>query len=303
MLKVPVVYFSHIRLSIFSFLLFCLVLISESLYAETQWPDVAYSKDGSAISYEVYGSGEPTLVFVHGWSCDARYWHEQIEYFAKHHRIVLVDLAGHGHSSAEREKYTMAAFGEDVKAVAESVGSKETILIGHSMGGIVIAEAARLMPERIIGLIGIDTLSDVEFELTPEMLEQMTAPMKQDFKSGSRAFVASMLRPDGDAELQEWIKSDMSSADSRVAMSAMNEMMQLYITGRLAKLFDQIKVPVRAVNADLWPINVEANRRHMVSFEADVLENTDHFLMMNHSVKFNDVLAKSVGSFFKQDRN
>ena len=139
----------------------CLVILLLTLGAvegEASWPHVVSSKDGTPISYEVYGSGEPTLVFVHGWSCDGRYWQAQVPHFSKDHRVVVIDLAGHGHSGMGRSKYTMKDFGEDVRAVVEAVGSRDVILIGHSMGGTAAAEAARLMPDRVIGIIGIDTL-------------------------------------------------------------------------------------------------------------------------------------------------
>ena len=135
-----------------------------------QWPHMASSKDGTLISHEIFGSGEPTLVFVHGWSCDGRYWRAQIPVFSKKYRVVVLDLAGHGQSGMSREKYTMASFGEDVRAVTESMGSQQVILIGHSMGGSVIAEAARLMPHRVIGLIGVDTLGSIEYPMTRERI-------------------------------------------------------------------------------------------------------------------------------------
>lgn len=75
-------------------------------------------------------------------------------HFSAKHRVVTLDLAGHGHSGLARTRYTMKAFGEDVQAVTQAVGGRRVILIGHSMGGSVIAEAARLLPGRVIGLIG-----------------------------------------------------------------------------------------------------------------------------------------------------
>jgi hypothetical protein len=121
-------------------------------HAKAEWPHFAISADGTPISFESYGAGEQTLVFVHGWSCDARYWRAQIPYFSQNHRVIVLDLAGHGHSGLGRTQYTMKSFGEDVKAVTEATGSNSVILVGHSMGGPVIAEAARLMPERVSGL-------------------------------------------------------------------------------------------------------------------------------------------------------
>jgi pimeloyl-ACP methyl ester carboxylesterase len=273
-----------------------LFLTLGAMQAQAEWPYVVPSEDGTPISYEIYGAGEPTLVFVHGWSCDARYWRAQLPYFSKNHRVVVLDLAGHGHSGTTRSQYTMRSFGEDVRAVTAATGSHSVILIGHSMGGTVIAEAARLMPNRVIGLIGIDTLENIEYPMTREELKRMIGPLEKDFRTGSRQFVAEMISPHTDSQLREWILADMSAAPSAVAISAMNEMMSQYITGEAAKIFDEIRIPVVTVNGDLWPINHEANRRHMFSFDAIVLKEADHFLMMNRSKDFNRALEKAINT-------
>lgn len=271
-----------------------LFLFLAFVQAKAEWPRVALSKDGTPLSYEVHGAGEPTLVFVHGWSCDARYWRAQIPHFAKGHRVVVLDLAGHGHSGLSRTRYTMAAFGEDVQAVTESVGSKSVILIGHSMGGSVIAEAARLMPDKVVGLIGVDTLENIEYPLTAEELKKMTEPLEKDFRTGSRQFVGEMFLPQTDPQLREWIIADVSAAPPAVALSAMTEMMTQYITGEAARIFEQLRIPVITVKGDLWPVNYEANRRHMFSFQAIVLEKADHFLMMDRPDEFNRELEKAI---------
>jgi pimeloyl-ACP methyl ester carboxylesterase len=272
--------------------LFVLAFGSVTAYAE--WPHVVLSKDGTPITYEVYGSGEPTLVFVHGWSCDARYWRFQIPYFSKKYRVIALDLAGHGHSGMSRTKYTMSSFGEDVRAVTEATGSNKVILIGHSMGGSVIAEAARLMPNHVIGLIGVDTLDNIEYPLTPEELKKMIAPLENNFQTGSRQFIGEMISPQTDPQIREWILADVSSAPPAVALSAMNEMMSQYISGEAAKIFEQIRIPVIGVNGDLWPINFEANRRHMFSYDAIVIKRVDHFLMMDRPEEFNPALEKAI---------
>ena len=275
-------------------LVLVLFLTFGAIRAQAQWPHVVPSKDGTLISYEVHGTVEPTLVFVHGWSCDSRYWRTQLPHFSKNHRVVTLDLAGHGHSGTTRSRYTMRAFGEDVRAATEATGSRRVILIGHSMGGSVIAEAARLMPNRVIGLIGVDTLENIEYPMTRQELEKMTAPLEKDFRTGTRQFVEQMISPHADPQLREWILSDISAAPPAVALSAMNEMMSQYITGEVAKIFDEVPIPVITVNGDLWPINYEANRRHMFSFDAIVLKEGDHFLMMNRPEEFNRALEKAI---------
>jgi len=276
-----------------AFLVFVIAALGQTA-AGAEWPRVAFSHDGTPISYEVFGAGEPTLVFVHGWSCDARYWREQVPVFSKKHRVVLLDLAGHGHSGMDRTTYTMAAFGEDVRAVTETTGSRRVILIGHSMGGSIIAEAARLMPARVIGLVGVDTLENIEYPLKREEFEKMIGPMEKNYHEGCRQFVGEMISPTTDPGLREWILSDMSAAPPAVALSAMTELMTQYITGDAAAIFDKIRVPVIAVNGNMWPVNYEGNRRHMMSFDAIVLKGADHFLMMNRPRDFNRALEKAI---------
>jgi len=276
------------------FFLLILFLIAGPVPVMAEWPQVVSSRDGTPISYEVFGNGEPSLVFVHGWCCDNRYWRAQKTYFSRHHRVVMLDLAGHGHSGATRKRYTMKRFGEDVQAVTEAAAGQNVILVGHSMGGSVIAEAARLMPKRVIGLVGVDTLENIEYPMTQAELDRMTAPLKQDFPSGCRGFVSEMILPHSDPKLTEWILADMSAASPEVALSAMEEMMAQYINGDAANIFNQIRIPVVSVCGDLWPINDEANRRHMKFFKAIVIEKADHFLMMNRADEFNPALEKAV---------
>ena len=269
--------------------------------AQAEWPRVIVSKDGTPISYEVYGTGEPTLIFVHGWSCDARYWRHQVAPFSQYHKVVLVDLAGHGHSGTTRETYSMRAFGEDVQVVAEATESQNIILIGHSMGGIVIAEAARLMPQRVKGLIGIDTLENIEYTMSRDEFDRMLTPLQQNFQAGTRQFVQAMLSPTTNAQLREWIMADMSAAPPSVALSAMEEFLSLYLSGHAASIFDELRIPVITVNGDLWPIDYEANRRHMFSFEAIVLQGADHFLMMARPDEFNKALEQAIQAIEEQD--
>ncbi len=263
--------------------------------AGAQWPRITLSADGVPISYEVHGDGEPTLVFVHGWSCDARYWGAQVPYFSMRNRVITLDLAGHGHSGLGRSRYTMESFGEDVAAVVEAAGAERAILIGHSMGGSVIACAARVLPGRVSGLIGVDTLENVGYVMTPEEREAMLAPFRENFPAETARFAGEMLSPAVERSLREWIASDMASAPPWVAVSAMEEMTSQYVTGEAARVFAEVRLPVVSVNADKWPVDFKANREHMLSYEAIVIADADHFLMMTRPEEFNEALERAIG--------
>lgn len=292
---------------IFLFFLLCPIFLFQAFAVPPSWawpPGIVPSKDGTPISYEIYGEGEPTLVFVHGWCCDSRYWREQIPRFSKKYRMILIDLAGHGHSGFRSSSYSMKAFGEDVEAVAEAAaGTGKIILIGHSMGGSVMAEAAHLMPDKVLGLIGVDTLENISYRMTREEMDNMVAPFKEDFTAAARAFVGQMLLPGTDAALRSWIISDMSAARPDDAISALESMVRQYVTGEAAEIFDSIHIPVVTVNAGLWPVNYDGNRKHMYSYEAIVLKGTDHFLMLDQTGRFNDALEKAIGMVAKGTPN
>ena len=76
--------------------------------------DIAISADGVPIHYKARGDGDIALVFVHGWCCNRSYWEKQLDHFAPHHRVVTIDLGGHGESGLKRESWSMAAFAGDV---------------------------------------------------------------------------------------------------------------------------------------------------------------------------------------------
>jgi len=277
-------------------ILFCTLFILSgcSKGAPVGLPGVVMSPDGVPISYEVYPGKDPTLVFVHGWSCDSRYWKEQIPYFAKKYRVVTIDLPGHGHSGMQRNRYTMASFGKDVKAVVDAVGADKVILIGHSLGGGVISQAATLMPEKVIGLVGVDTLHNVAHSLTPKELEGMIGPIQSDFRSGTKAFVSQMILPGADPVLVEWIKNDMASAPPQAALSAMNAYLGQYVTGESTEPYSQIDAPIVSINTDQWPTDVESNRKYMKKYDVMIIKGAGHFLMLENPDQFNKALAKVI---------
>jgi len=99
------------------------------------------------------------------------------------HRVVTLDLAGHGESGRERDQWTMAAFGHDMEAVVDAVGAKQVVLVGHSMGGPVVLEATRRMPERVKGIVPIDTLLDVEERTSPDEVEAFAKQLEADYQT------------------------------------------------------------------------------------------------------------------------
>ena len=246
------------------------------------------SFDNVKISYDVQGKGQPVLVFVHGWSCSKEYWKEQMAYFSKKHKVVTIDLAGHGKSGMSRANYTIEAFGKDVASVAKKLDLDQVILIGHSSGGPVVLEAARQMPARVICLVGVDEFHDIEQGYSRAEIEKIVARLEADFVNETQGFVRQMFPPSADPDLVEWVATAMSSANREVGISAMRNLGNY----DLKSAAQEIDVPVYSISSDLWPMNLEVNKKYVKSFKFKFMPGIGHFVMLEDPEKFNKLLEE-----------
>jgi pimeloyl-ACP methyl ester carboxylesterase len=259
------------------------------------------SSDGTHISYELYSGKEPTLIFIHGWSCDSKYWKEQIPFFTKKYQVATIDLAGHGRSGLERKKYSIDYFADDVKAVVDSIGSNEVVLIGHSLGGAVVMKAASQLPRRVIGVVAVDSLNDVAYPMTPKEFNMMVEPFKKDFKNATKAFLKDMFVKSTSPKLINWITEDMSSAPPHVGISAMEEYMGEYLNGSVRNYFADINIPLYSIDSKLYPTNVKSNKKYIQNYNVTFIEDAGHFLMLEKPAAFNETLDRIVEGWVKSD--
>jgi pimeloyl-ACP methyl ester carboxylesterase len=251
----------------------------------------ATSFDGVPIHYDVAGLGSPALVFIHGWSCDRSYWERQMEAFQSNHLVVALDLAGHGDSGHERAVWSMEAFGKDVASVVEKLDLNEVVLIGHSMGGSVMLEAGRILTERVVALIAVDTFFDVETILSQEQTEQFLQPFRLDFRTTTRNYVTGfMFTPSTDASLKEAIATDMSLAPPEVATESLAHLVRYDTPSAL----QETDVPIHCINSDKYTTRVATARQYAPSFDVSVLPGASHFLMMENPEAFNRLLGQAI---------
>ncbi len=255
--------------------------------------DVAYSADGIAVQYEVHGAGTPALVFVHGWSCDRGYWRHQIDHFARHRRVVTIDLAGHGASGVGRSSWTMPAFGDDVVAVVERLELVRLVLIGHSMGGDVIVEAARQLGDRVVGLVWVDTYNTFDEPMSREEVLAFVEPFRKDFVPTARDFVRTMFLAGADADLVDWVVADMSAAPPAIAVDALDHAFSN--DGPILDRLREVRLPVVAINPEHPPTDIESLRRYGV--ETVTMSGVGHFAMLEDPERFNSVLEGTIERF------
>lgn len=97
------------------------------------------TRDGR-FSYEAAGDpAAPTLVFLHGIGGAARSWRHQINAFSDRHRALAWDMPGYG-GSAPLAAVSMAALADALQEFLDAIGAIKPILVGHSIGGMIVQE-------------------------------------------------------------------------------------------------------------------------------------------------------------------
>lgn len=181
---------------------------------------------GVRLAIDRYGSGAPTLIFVHGGFCNRHDWAAQINALATRFRLVTLDMPGHGESPLPAE-FTVAALAQAVCGVkAQARGP--VVLVGHSLGVDVILEAWRQSSEQIAALsliegglvadgdpdeaaaaveskmdaVGLDVFLDAAFRQMfthasdPQMRDRVLARLRQIDRAFAREIILSKVRWD-----------------------------------------------------------------------------------------------------------
>jgi 3-oxoadipate enol-lactonase len=112
-----------------------------------QVPDTGRTPSG--IAYSVLGRG-PDVVFIHGSNLDSRSWGTLPVEIAKTHRVILIDQRSHGLSSDATGPFSWQ---DDAVEVLNAVGSRQAVLIGHSLGAQVAVDVALGHPDRVRALV------------------------------------------------------------------------------------------------------------------------------------------------------
>lgn len=103
------------------------------------------------------------LLFLHGFSNDAHVWDLIAPVIAPHYRVLALDQRGHGDSDRDPEgRYDHETMARDVNAALESLGIARVVIVGHSMGGRVAMRFAGLFPEKLAGLVVVDSAPDLD---------------------------------------------------------------------------------------------------------------------------------------------
>lgn len=251
------------------------------------------SRDGTRLHVVTGGAGPVTLAFVHGWSCNHRFFWHQLGACVADYRCVALDLAGHGDSALRQGPVTVEAFVDDLEAALGVAGDGPMVLVVHSTGGRVACAATRRLGDRLLGIVGVDTFQNLALPPPPEaVIEARLAAQRADFVGDTRRYVDSFFPAGADPALREWVAREMTRTDPAAAIAA---------TAAYSR-FDARAVvagwprPVRALNADLFPADAAGIRAVLPRFELTLLPGRSHFPQLDDPPAFNALLAGALAS-------
>jgi pimeloyl-ACP methyl ester carboxylesterase len=125
---------------------------------------------------EPAGQGEP-IVLLHCFACSSRWWDAMVPLLNQHHRVVTIDLIGHGGSEKPTSGYEMDTQGGAIAEALSKLHIQGATLVGHSMGGIVATSVAETASQLVDRVVLIDTPSEAGMADLPITAKMITAPV------------------------------------------------------------------------------------------------------------------------------
>src|SRR5579859_2715687 len=176
-------------------------------------------RNGIALCYEEAGKGAPPLLLVHGLAGDHTFMTPQFEYFRNTHRVVSVDLRGHGQSEQPQQEYPIAGFADDLAWLCRELGLYKPVLIGHSLGGMIALDLAARYPDLPAAIVALDATI-----VPPAGTETWLQPVTQGLQTPAyrevlRQFLEGTFSPADNQERKAHLLEQMTAAPQHVVVS------------------------------------------------------------------------------------
>jgi pimeloyl-ACP methyl ester carboxylesterase len=150
------------------------------------------------------GTGGPPILFVHGFSCDSHDWSWQIPHFLAAHRVIAVDIRGHGRSSVTDKGYQPRQFAADIAGLLDQLDTGPVVAIGHSLGGAIVSALAVEHPELVQAVVSVDPGYLLPEEFRPMVEGMVNALAAGDPVEGSQTFLSASYSPASSPALKTW---------------------------------------------------------------------------------------------------
>ncbi len=149
---------------------------------------------GSRIFYTDQGEGSP-IILIHGFLENSTMWEILLPFLVKKHRVICIDLLGHGKTECLGYIHTMQDFSETVHAVINELHLNQVIIIGHSMGGYVGIAFAKAYPEKVNALCLLNSTPEADLEERKQLRLRANQMAKTQFEQLIRMSFINLFDP------------------------------------------------------------------------------------------------------------
>ena len=230
------------------------------------------------IAYDDIGTGDPTVVLLHGLFANRTYYAVQSGHLAARHRVLSIDLRGHGDSDVPERGYSLAVLADDVIRVCDEARVTRAVLCGHSMA--VGLKAALLRPDLVAGLVLLDGAVLMPPEVRHQLGQLVEALQTDGWREALLGFFPSVAGP-----AAERVRADISAVPRAYAEPILREIASSDFADDLAAL----SCPLMYVHSQ---IPSDLNRLRAVRPEALIEEITGvgHYQMLSAPEQVNALL-------------
>ena len=245
----------------------------------------ATSSDGTQIHYEVTGDTETALVFIHGWMGNVRWWDAQRDAFATTHRVVALDLAGHGRSGS-RPEGSAEAYANDIVAVVNVIDAPRFVLVAHSMSGAYAVAAAPTI-DRLQRLIVVDTLKNLDAIPSLEQTAPLFAAYRADFANAvANVLPGYLFTPQTPPAIVERLTREFLTVSGDYACRLLEPLYRFDV--RTAAR--HVRVPVRGIGTGADLSGIAVNRMYFADYAYVSIGDFGHYPMLEAPALFDAAL-------------
>jgi pimeloyl-ACP methyl ester carboxylesterase len=163
----------------------------------------------SDLNVDDGGSGGLPVIFVHSLAGNTSHWSAQLEHLRKVRRAVAFDIRGHGNSESPKDgNFAIDSLANDIDIVADELGLKRFVLVGHSSGGTVAIAYASAHPEKVAGLLLADPSGDAR-KVPVEQANQLIKALESDSYSRAIENYYGMLLTGSQPAVREKVIQDL----------------------------------------------------------------------------------------------
>jgi pimeloyl-ACP methyl ester carboxylesterase len=242
-----------------------------------------------ATYHSAFGKGS-TIALIHGLGSRAEHWLPTARVLAKHHRVVLIDLPGHGVSPMP-EPFSLERAVESLDLAIAGEAAQPLVLVGHSLGGLVATAEAVAHPERVRALVLVE--SALRPQVEGEERDQMLAALDSDYQGLLRTAYTAFGR---DSAQGAALYAEAATFDSL----RIKRWIRLALTADVSLAVARLDIPVLVVLAERsWPIGEAWEEtgyalgylqiRHLTRTR---VRESGHFVMLDHPRLLADAIER-----------